>query len=151
MVGGGYIGMECAAGLASTGLAGRVTMVFPEDRLMGRLLTPQLAGAYERLYGDKGVAMVKGAKVTGFAGEGGKVRKGRGERLCVGLGPTWGCREVPRGVQGGAKGGAYGHVVVVELRLRCTREKHGGVACGPGWQQWAAADPHAVLKQLNPW
>lgn len=83
MVGGGYIGMECAAGLASSGLAGRVTMVFPEDRLMGRLLTPQLAGTYERLYSDKGVAMVKGAKVTGFTGEGGKVR-GRGGVLCMG-------------------------------------------------------------------
>ncbi|KAG2438025.1 hypothetical protein HXX76_005639 [Chlamydomonas incerta] len=73
IVGGGYIGMECAAGLASTGLAGATTIVMPEDRLMARLLTPQLAAVYERLYGDKGVSMVKGAKVTAFAGKDGKV------------------------------------------------------------------------------
>eukprot|EP00198_Chlamydomonas_reinhardtii_P011135 XP_001700472.1 monodehydroascorbate reductase [Chlamydomonas reinhardtii] len=75
IVGGGYIGMECAAGLASTGLAGATTIVMPEDRLMARLLTPQLAAVYERLYGDKGVTMVKGAKVTAFTGTDGKVRR----------------------------------------------------------------------------
>ncbi|KAG2450649.1 hypothetical protein HYH02_004489 [Chlamydomonas schloesseri] len=73
IVGGGYIGMECAAGLASTGLAGATTIVMPEDRLMARLLTPQLAAVYERLYGAKGVAVVKGAKVTAFTGKDGKV------------------------------------------------------------------------------
>ncbi|GLC35869.1 hypothetical protein PLESTB_000514300 [Pleodorina starrii] len=71
VVGGGYIGMEVAAGLAANGLA--VTIVFPEDRLLSRLLTPQLAAVYERLYDAKGVKMIKGAKVTGFDGADGKV------------------------------------------------------------------------------
>ena len=60
--------MECAAALASNGL--RVTMAFPEDRLMGRLLTPELAAFYEDY----------------FAGEGGGVGEGLGvlERLAAG-------------------------------------------------------------------
>ncbi|KAG2499103.1 hypothetical protein HYH03_003286 [Edaphochlamys debaryana] len=72
VVGGGYIGMECAAGLVSSGIKS-VTMVFPEPGLLGRLLTPELAGVYERLYQEKGVTCVKGAKVTGFTGADGKV------------------------------------------------------------------------------
>ncbi|PNH08943.1 putative monodehydroascorbate reductase, cytoplasmic isoform 2 [Tetrabaena socialis] len=71
VVGGGYIGMECAAGLAANGLS--VSIVMPDDRLLSRLLTPQLAAVYERLYSEKGVATVKGASVTGFQGAGGKV------------------------------------------------------------------------------
>jgi len=47
-IGGGYIGMECAAGLAMQGLD--VTMVFPESRLMERLFTPELAAFYEGYY-----------------------------------------------------------------------------------------------------
>ncbi|GFR52753.1 hypothetical protein Agub_g15360 [Astrephomene gubernaculifera] len=71
VVGGGYIGMEVAAGLAANGLP--VTMVFPDERLMQRLFTPQLAAVYERLYEGKGVKVLKGVKVTGFAGADGKV------------------------------------------------------------------------------
>jgi monodehydroascorbate reductase (NADH) len=44
-VGGGYIGLEVAAGLSLHGVA--VTMVFPEAHLMARLFTPQLAAFYE--------------------------------------------------------------------------------------------------------
>lgn len=47
-IGGGYIGMECAAALALNGLD--VTMVFPESRLMERLFTPELAAFYEGFY-----------------------------------------------------------------------------------------------------
>ncbi len=68
--------MEVAAGLASNGLP--VTMVFPEDRILSRLLTPQLAAVYERLYDAKGVKMIKEARVTGFGGADGKVRPGPG-------------------------------------------------------------------------
>lgn len=72
IVGGGYIGMEVAAGLAGhPGLS--LTMVFPEDRLMARLLTPQLAAFYEQYYAGKGISLVKGVMAKGFAGEGGQV------------------------------------------------------------------------------
>jgi NADPH-dependent 2,4-dienoyl-CoA reductase/sulfur reductase-like enzyme len=45
VVGGGYIGLEVAAGLSLHGL--HVTMVFPEKHLMARLFTPELAAFYE--------------------------------------------------------------------------------------------------------
>ncbi|EFJ49863.1 hypothetical protein VOLCADRAFT_80444 [Volvox carteri f. nagariensis] len=83
VIGGGYIGMEVAAGLSSSGLS--VTMVFPEDRILSRLLTPQLAAVYERLYDAKGIKMVKGAKVTGFDGVDGKVSWRCGQSLDAGL------------------------------------------------------------------
>ena len=51
-MGGGYIGLECAAALAMNGLD--VTMVFPEDLFMARLFTPQLAAFYEQFYAGGG-------------------------------------------------------------------------------------------------
>jgi monodehydroascorbate reductase (NADH) len=56
-IGGGYIGMEVAAALSINGL--KVTMVFPEGRLMERLLTPKLAAFYEDFYKAKGITLVK--------------------------------------------------------------------------------------------
>ena len=41
VIGGGYIGMEVGAGLATNGLP--TSLVFPEDRLLARLLTPQVS------------------------------------------------------------------------------------------------------------
>ena len=46
VVGGGYIGLEVAAGLSMHDNV-QVTMVFPESHLMARLFTPELAGFYE--------------------------------------------------------------------------------------------------------
>eukprot|EP00891_Asterochloris_glomerata_P001822 jgi/Astpho2/1822/Aster-00354 len=68
VVGGGYIGMECSAGLVNNGF--KVTMVFPEDYLMSRLFTPEIAAYYEKYYEGKGVTFIKGDTVTGFEGEG---------------------------------------------------------------------------------
>ena len=42
-----------------------VTMVFPEDCLMSRLFTPEIAAYYEKYYEGKGVTFVKGDTVTG--------------------------------------------------------------------------------------
>ena len=53
IVGGGFIGMEVAAGLAPRGC--QVTMVFPEEHLMPRLFTKELASHYEALYRDRGM------------------------------------------------------------------------------------------------
>jgi len=72
VVGGGYIGMECAAALSLNGVD--TTMVFPESHLMERLFTPSLAKFYEDYYQSKGIKMQKGDLITGFATE--KVKKG---------------------------------------------------------------------------
>jgi monodehydroascorbate reductase (NADH) len=70
-VGGGYIGMECAAALALNGLD--VTVVFPESRFFERLFTPEIAAFYEKYYQNKGVKLIKGALAAGFRGENGAV------------------------------------------------------------------------------
>lgn len=66
-IGGGYIGMECAAALSLNGVA--VTMVFPESRLFERLFTPEMASFYEAYYADKGITMVKGTLAIGVKGD----------------------------------------------------------------------------------
>ncbi|EGD83431.1 hypothetical protein PTSG_04038 [Salpingoeca rosetta] len=58
MIGGGYIGTEVTAKLIENGL--QVTMVFPEDRLMNRLFSPQLAEVYAKAFADRGVSFAKG-------------------------------------------------------------------------------------------
>lgn len=58
VIGGGYIGMEVAAAAITVGC--KVTMVFPEDHLMSRLFTPQIAAYYEKVYRDKGTEFVNG-------------------------------------------------------------------------------------------
>lgn len=63
--------MECTAALCKNGL--EVTMVFPEDYLMARLFTPEIASFYETVYGNKGVTIEKKALVSELRGEGGKV------------------------------------------------------------------------------
>ena len=42
-----------------------MTMVFPEDFLMSRLFTPEIAAYYEKYYEGKGVTFIKGDTVTG--------------------------------------------------------------------------------------
>ncbi|GAA0186117.1 hypothetical protein Leryth_019948 [Lithospermum erythrorhizon] len=64
VIGGGYIGMECAASLAINKL--NVTMVFPGSHLMARLFTPQIASYYEEYYSSKGVKIIKGTSLTSF-------------------------------------------------------------------------------------
>lgn len=72
MVGGGYIGMECAAKLLEAGMD--VTLVFPESRLMERLFTKEIADFYENIFSAKGAKFVKGdgCLVTKVHGSGGK-------------------------------------------------------------------------------
>lgn len=71
VVGGGYIGMECACGLQKNGLD--VTMVFPDPFFMPRLFTPEIAEFYEEFYEKKGIKIMKGVSAKSFKGEGGKV------------------------------------------------------------------------------
>ncbi|CAN6574972.1 unnamed protein product [Malus baccata var. baccata] len=56
VIGGGYIGMECAASLVINRM--NVTMVFPEEHCMARLFTPKIASFYEEFYKSKGVKKV---------------------------------------------------------------------------------------------
>lgn len=48
VVGGGYIGAEVGAALAGNGLP--TTLVFPEGRLMARIMTDKVSGFYEKFY-----------------------------------------------------------------------------------------------------
>jgi monodehydroascorbate reductase (NADH) len=68
VVGGGYIGLEVAAGLRLNNLD--VTMVFPEPHLMARLLTPELAAFYEAYYQTKGIKLIKGRLTKAFQADG---------------------------------------------------------------------------------
>ena len=72
IVGGGYIGLEVAAAAVGWGLT--PTLVFPEDRVLARQLTPAAAAFYEEYYVAKGCTLVKGATAVGFeAGSDGRV------------------------------------------------------------------------------
>ncbi|XP_052197644.1 monodehydroascorbate reductase 4, peroxisomal [Diospyros lotus] len=64
VIGGGYIGMECAASLAINKI--NVTMVFPEAHCMARLFTPKIASYYEKYYMAKGVKFIKGTVMSSF-------------------------------------------------------------------------------------
>ncbi|GLJ53038.1 hypothetical protein SUGI_1129590 [Cryptomeria japonica] len=64
VIGGGYIGMECAAALVTNKI--HVTMVFPEEHLMARLFTSELAAFYEDYYRSKGVRFIKGTVMSSF-------------------------------------------------------------------------------------
>lgn len=64
VIGGGYIGMECAAALVTNKI--HVTMVFPEPHCMARLFTPEIAAFYEDYYMKKGVKFIKGTVMASF-------------------------------------------------------------------------------------
>ncbi|KAK4782421.1 hypothetical protein SAY86_016523 [Trapa natans] len=64
VIGGGYIGMECAASLVINKI--NVTMVFPEVHCMPRLFTPKIAAYYEEYYMAKGVNFIKGNVLSSF-------------------------------------------------------------------------------------
>ncbi|KAL9674369.1 hypothetical protein QQ045_030641 [Rhodiola kirilowii] len=64
VIGGGYIGMECAASLVINKI--NATMVFPEAHCMARLFTPKISSYYEDLYKLKGVQFVKGTVLSSF-------------------------------------------------------------------------------------
>ncbi|XVF16390.1 hypothetical protein REPUB_Repub10bG0027300 [Reevesia pubescens] len=64
VIGGGYIGMECAASLVINKI--NVTMVFPEAHCMARLFTLKIASYYEDYYQSKGVKFIKGTVLSSF-------------------------------------------------------------------------------------
>ncbi|CAN6233775.1 unnamed protein product [Urochloa humidicola] len=92
VIGGGYIGMECAAALIANKI--KVTIVFPGKHCMGRLFTPKIAEFYENYYTSKGVTFIKGTAVSSLEILSGKVttaimRDGRrlpADMVVVGIG-----------------------------------------------------------------
>uniref|UniRef100_R7W7C2 Putative monodehydroascorbate reductase, cytoplasmic isoform 2 n=1 Tax=Aegilops tauschii TaxID=37682 RepID=R7W7C2_AEGTA len=89
VIGGGYIGMECAAALVANEI--KVTMVFPGKHCMGRLFTPKIAEFYEKYYAAKGVVFVKGTAVKSLEVSDGKVAAAilrDGRRLPADMDPT---------------------------------------------------------------
>ncbi|GLT33239.1 hypothetical protein SLA2020_078430 [Shorea laevis] len=64
VIGGGYIGMECAASLVINKI--NVTMVFPEAHCIARLFTPKIASYYEDHYESKGVKFIKRTVLSSF-------------------------------------------------------------------------------------
>merc|ERR1711871_38623 len=68
VIGGGYIGTEVASQLVGRGL--KVKMVVPEDYINFRVLTPEMAKFYEKVYTDKGVELLKGVSCTSVSASG---------------------------------------------------------------------------------
>lgn len=71
VVGGGYIGLECAAALVGWGVD--TTVVLPEAHVIPRLFNPELGQWLEEQYTARGVKFVKGDQVTEFSSDGGKL------------------------------------------------------------------------------
>lgn len=71
IVGGGYIGLECAAALVGWGVD--TTMVFPEANCMPRLFNSELGGWFEAQFAARGIKIMKGVVASEFLGEDGKV------------------------------------------------------------------------------
>ncbi|HSF61612.1 MAG TPA: FAD-dependent oxidoreductase [Gaiellaceae bacterium] len=72
VVGGGFIGSEIAAALASNGCA--VTMVFPDSGIGARLFPAGLSSFVNEYYRSKGVDVVPEERVEGIAGHGSALR-----------------------------------------------------------------------------
>ena len=62
VIGSGFIGMEVASVLASSGV--RTTMVFPEDRVWKHLFIPPISTFFERQFANRGITFMKGEKVA---------------------------------------------------------------------------------------
>jgi 3-phenylpropionate/trans-cinnamate dioxygenase ferredoxin reductase subunit len=68
VVGAGFIGMETAASLRTTGL--EVTLIEPAESLFGPLGSPELSHSLEQLYRDRGVEVILGDGVAALHGDG---------------------------------------------------------------------------------
>jgi 3-phenylpropionate/trans-cinnamate dioxygenase ferredoxin reductase subunit len=71
VIGGGFIGLECASVAAALGH--HTTVLEAADRLMARVVSPALSSYYRDLHTGHGVDVRLGATVTELAGSGGAV------------------------------------------------------------------------------
>ena len=67
VVGGGYIGLEVAAAATKKGMS--VTVLEMTDRVMSRVVAPEVSNFYEKLHLDNGVNIQTGVTVSGFEGK----------------------------------------------------------------------------------
>ena len=118
VIGGGFIGLECASVAATLGR--KTTVLEAADRLMGRVVSPALSAYYRDLHASHGVDVRLGAVVTELVGSGGKVisvRCGDGttvpaDLVIVGIGI------VPNDDLAAAAGLACDRGIVVDAMLR---------------------------------
>lgn len=68
VVGGGYIGLEVAAAARKQGMD--VTVLEMGDRVMNRVVAPEVSAFYEKLHHDHGVKIITDVLVSGFSGDG---------------------------------------------------------------------------------
>ncbi len=68
VVGGGYIGLEVAAAATKQGMA--VTVLEMADRVMNRVVAPEVSAFYEALHRGHGVDIQTDVRVSGFSGDG---------------------------------------------------------------------------------
>jgi 3-phenylpropionate/trans-cinnamate dioxygenase ferredoxin reductase subunit len=71
VIGGGFIGLECAAVARTLGC--EVVVLEAMDRLMARVVSPVLSDYYRDLHRSRGVDVRLGASVTEIMGAGGRV------------------------------------------------------------------------------
>ena len=71
VVGGGYIGLEVAAVCRQLGL--QVTVVEMADRVMSRVVSPQISDFYQQQHTHHGVTLMLSTGLAGFAGSKGRV------------------------------------------------------------------------------
>lgn len=66
VLGGGYIGTETAAALTELGV--KVTMIVPEDKLLSKFASEDIAIFFKEKFADKGVDVLFGEEASGFYG-----------------------------------------------------------------------------------
>lgn len=66
IVGGGYIGLEIASVARKAGKD--VTVLEAEERILGRVVAPEVSAFYQKLHEEEGVKVLTGQMVTGFEG-----------------------------------------------------------------------------------
>jgi len=72
VIGGGFIGLECAASLR--GMGKQVTVLEARERLMPRVMPPAMSDFFLRLHADHGVRILCDSGVREIAGDAGQVR-----------------------------------------------------------------------------
>ena len=68
ILGGGYIGLETAAVLKTSGMD--VTVIEMQERVLARVTAPEMSEFFTRVHTEEGVRIICNAGVAGFAGNG---------------------------------------------------------------------------------
>jgi 3-phenylpropionate/trans-cinnamate dioxygenase ferredoxin reductase subunit len=141
VVGGGFIGLECASVAATLGC--KVVVLEALERLMARVVSPVLSAYYRELHQSRGAEVRLGASVTeivGAAGRASGVRCGDGTLLPADL-VIVGIGVIPNDALASAAGIACDRGIVVDAQLR-TADPHI-YAIGD-----CAAFPHPMAQGL---